>query len=139
MLKEFIDNNKVTSTSRTVGEEVLIEAQKSVGVSFGNELKEYLLKYGYLAFGFVELYGINSNQNLESDLVKQTNYIHNYFPQTSKLIAIENQGEGDYYMIDSNDNVYEFDSELGELTNLSIKLFEYILKRFETTKKYMNK
>lgn len=133
-LKEFMSKNNVTSTTRLVSTDVLLEAEKKIGLTFGEQLKEYLLKYGYLRFKFAELYGINSNQNLDSDLIKQTLYLHKYFPETCKYIAIENQGEGDYYIVDSYDNVYEYDSNLKEVVNINQKLFEYIIKRFEEIK-----
>ena len=63
-------------------------------------------------------------------MVKQTLYLHKYYPITRGFIALENQGEGDYYIVDENDNVYEYDSELEELTNKNIKVFDYILDRF---------
>jgi hypothetical protein len=133
-LEEFVKNNEVQSTTRTVGESVMVQAEKLVGVSFGAQLKEYIFKYGYLAFRFCELYGINSNENLESDLVSQTKYLHKYYPETQGYIAIENQGEGDYFLLDQDDNVFEYDTDIGELTAMDQKLFDYILQRFELIK-----
>ena len=80
-----------------------------MGVQIGKELADYILQYGYLAFEYSELYGINSRQFLESDMVKQTIYLHSYYPETREYIAIENHGEGDYYIVDKNDYIYEFD------------------------------
>lgn len=59
-------------------------------------------------------------------------YLHKYYPVTNKLIAIENQGEGDYYLVDDDDNVFEYDSEIDELINLHMKLNDYIVSRFES-------
>ena len=103
-----------------------------MGVQIGKELADYILQYGYLAFEYSELYGINSRQFLESDMVKQTIYLHSYYPETREYIAIENQGEGDYYLVDKNDYIYEFDVEMSTLTPTLIKLYEYILNRFES-------
>ncbi|MCR5772415.1 MAG: SMI1/KNR4 family protein [Butyrivibrio sp.] len=133
-LKAFIENNEVTSTTRLIDEATLIEAEKIIGITFGNQLKEYILTYGYLSYKFAELYGINSNQKIESDLVRQTLYLHKYFPIVNKYIAIENQGDGDYYVVDSSDHVFEFDSDLGELSDTGFKLFDYILDRFDGIK-----
>ena len=65
-------------------------------------------------------------------MITQSVYLHKYFPVTSNLIAIENQGEGDYFLVDNDDNVFEYDSELDELTDCGMKLNEYILSRFES-------
>lgn len=129
-LDDFISANKVTKTTRVVNSTFLFEIEKLIGLHFGPELKKYLLNYGYLSYKHIELYGINSNENENSDMVKQTLYLHKYYPITRGFIALENQGEGDYYVVDENDNVYEYDSELAELTNINVKVFDYILDRF---------
>lgn len=133
-LERFIDSNDVTYTTRLVDKCVIKEAEDKIGIKFGKQLREYILKYGYLSYEFAELYGINSNQNLDSDMVKQTVYLHKYFPETESLIAIENQGEGDYFLVDKDDNIFEYDSDLKELIDLKKKLFDYIFDRFEEIK-----
>lgn len=133
-IKSFISNNQVDMNSNTIDKSMVKQAEKVVSVRFGKELTEYLLKYGYLGYKHVELFGINPNQGLESDLVKQTLYIHEQFPATSDLVAIENQGDGDYYLVDSNDNVYEYDTSVKRLRKTGNKLFEYILQRFTSIK-----
>ena len=109
--------------------------QKKLQALVGKELTAYLLKYGYLGFEHVELYGMNSRQGLKSDLVSQTKYLHQHYPDTSSLVAIENQGEGDYYLVDSEDNVYEYDTNMKQLRKTGLKLFKYILKRFKAALK----
>lgn len=131
-LDEFIKSNNVTCTTRLIDEELLKEAEQIIGVDFGAELKKYILDYGYLCYKHIELYGINTNQKMKSDLITQSIYLHKYFPVTSNLIAIENQGEGDYYLVDNSDNVYEYDSELDELTDCGMKLYAYVLSRFSS-------
>lgn len=133
-LEQFIKENDVKYTTRLIEEDFISEAEKLVEVPFGNQLKEYVLKYGYLRYRFSELYGINSNQMQESDLITQTQYLHKYYLMTGCMIAIENQGEGDYFLVDREDNVYEFDSELKQLSDIEKKLFDYILERFESIK-----
>ena len=81
---------------------------------------------------YVEFFGMNPRQGLKSDLIEQTLYMHKYFPATSDLIAIDNQGEGDYYLVDSEDVVYEYDTSLKQLRKTALKLFEYIVERFES-------
>ena len=133
-LKEFIANNEVDKGRFLVDVSVVEAAEKEVGVEFGGELTQYILKYGYLAFEYVELYGMNSRLGLDSNMIKQTKYLHQYHPATASYIAIENQGEGDYYIVNSDDRVFSFDTELNRLTDTGLSLFEYILKRFEESK-----
>ena len=130
-IKQFIAENNVDQSNALIDVKLLEQAEKEVGLRFGEELTEYLLKYGYLGYEYIELYGMNSRQGLESDMVKQTLYLHKYFPVTKAYIALENQGEGDYYLVNSNDEVYEYISEQNELLNTGMTLYEYILQRFQ--------
>ena len=49
-IKEFITNNDVDQSNDTINVSMIEQAEKAVGVHFGEELTEYLLKYGYLGF-----------------------------------------------------------------------------------------
>lgn len=130
-LTDFIASNNVDQSRDTISASMIRDAEKAVGVQFGDELTQYLLKYGYLGFEYVEFFGMNQKQGLKSDLVEQTLYLHKYYPDTSNLIAIENQGEGDYYLVDSEDVVYEYDVSLKRKRKTGKKLFEHIVQRFE--------
>jgi hypothetical protein len=131
-ISDFIKKNDVEFTANRVSQEDLAAAQKELGLGFGRQLTDYLLHYGYLMFKSIELYGINSRQGLRSDMLTQTLYLHQYFPSTRALIALENQGDGAYYLVNSQDTVFELISEQGdEVKNTGLKLFEYILNRFE--------
>ncbi|MBP5167616.1 MAG: hypothetical protein ILP14_00225, partial [Oscillospiraceae bacterium] len=77
------------------------------------------------------LYGMNTRQGLDSELVKQTLYMHKYNPETSKMIAIENQGDGDYFLVNSEDDVFEYDTDINELQPTGKKLSEYLIIRLE--------
>ena len=129
-LDKFIKEKGVEFTKNLINMENINEAQNYLGITFGSELKEYILEYGYLAYEYAELYGINSIQLMESDMIKETKRLHELFPKTANLIIIENQGDGDYYLVDSNDNVYEYISDIDELTDVKMSLFDYILNRF---------
>ena len=131
-LEKFIEENEVDKTTNLVDESVIAEAEGQLQVTFGTQLKQYILKYGYLGYEYAELYGMNSNENLKSDLVEQTKYLHKYYPETKNYIAIENQGEGDYYLVDQSDMVFEYDTDMEKMTSIGCTLFEYIVKRFES-------
>lgn len=135
-LKQFISENDVEMSNAVINFQMLKEAEKVLGVKFGSEITEYLTKYGYLGYKYVELYGMNTRQGLDSDMIKQTLYLHQYFPATFGLIAIENQGDGDYYLVNADDEVFEFDAELKELTSKNLTFFEYVLNRFKNAADY---
>lgn len=130
-LGNFIKNNDCDYSRNIISSEVLKMAEDTIGIKFGNQLSEYLLKYGYLGYKSVELYGMNSNQGLNSDLFEQTMYLHNSFEITKPYIAIDKIQDSVYTLIDSDDNIYVCDLEKNIVRNVNIKLLDYIIKRFE--------
>lgn len=137
-LKDFIQSHDIDQSKNLIDESLLKAAEQMTGISFGSELREYLLQYGYLGYGFAELYGMNARQGLNSDMVKETLYLHEYYPETKEFVAIENQGEGDYYLVNGRDEVYEYDANLGKLVQMKYTLFEYIAHRFEQVDQTLN-
>ena len=81
---------------------------------------------------------MNARQGLNSDMVKETLYLHEYYPETKEFVAIENQGEGDYYLVNGRDEVYEYYANLGKLVQMKYTLFEYIVHRFEQVDQTLN-
>lgn len=126
----YLNKHEVEHCEDRVDAEFVTKLEESLGVKFGSFLVEYILQYGYLIYGSVELYGVTKRQGLASDMIKQTEYLHKYFDKTGNFIAIENAGDGDYYLVDSADNVFEYDSELDELIDVKMKLEDYIINRF---------
>ena len=137
-LKDFIQSHDIDQSKNLIDESLLKAAEQMTGISFGSELREYLRQYGYLGYGFAELYGMNARQGLNSDMVKETLYLHEYYPETKEFVAIENQGEGDYYLVNGRDEVYEYDANLGKLVQMKYTLFEYIVHRFEQVDRTLN-
>ncbi len=90
-----------------------------------------ILKYGYLAYRYIEFYGINSVQKKESDMVKQTKYLNQYFNRTIGYVALENIGDGTYALVSPEDKVYEYSSDDNSIRDTEMKLFDYILSRFK--------
>ena len=133
--QDFSDTNEIEYTENRITETEISFYEKEMGVPMGPQLREYLLNYGYIAFLFVELYGINSIQKENSDMVKQTKFLHEQFPLTKDLIVLEDQGDGDYYLVDHEDVVYRYIMGSETVSNQEIKLFEYITKRFEDIKR----
>ncbi len=129
-LAAYIKEHEVEYCEDRVNDEFVPKIEEVLGVKLGSFLVEYILQYGYLIYGSMELYGITKRQGLESDLIKQTEYLHKYFDKTGSFIAIENVGDGDYYLVDSSDNVFEYDSELDELIDTKKKFEDYIIGRF---------
>jgi hypothetical protein len=119
-------------SSNRVNIDFLSRIEEELGIVLGEQLKHYILEYGYLAFKFVELFGITDNQKLNSDMVMKTKFLHNNFSCTQGFVALEDAGDGDFFLVDSQDNIFEFIPESGnDLKPLNQKLFDYIYSRFD--------
>ena len=134
-LNEFLEKNEVLYGRDLIEPDDVPGIENQIGVSFGKELSQYVLHHGYLAYKHIELYGINSKQMADSDMVKQTLYLHKYFPLTKGYIALENTGDGNYIMVSSDDDVFEFYSDDNQMQNMGMKLFSYIISRFQSAEK----
>lgn len=133
-LNQFIKNNAVDYSDKTIDIANIENYESKIDLKMGKQLIEYITKYGYLGYKSIEFYGINSKQELNSDLIKQTIYLHEYYDITKPYIAIENVGDNIYATVDSNDNVFICDLVTKNIKNINLKLFEYIIKRFNEIK-----
>ena len=129
-LSQFVESKEVYYGKNLVSADEMKSIERELGISFGKELSQYVLKYGYLGYKHIELYGLNSKQMYESDMIKQTKYLHKYFPKTADYIALENTGDGNYIVVSSSDDVFEYTSEDDGIHKMGMKLFNYILNRF---------
>ncbi|MCM1364403.1 MAG: SMI1/KNR4 family protein [Faecalibacterium sp.] len=130
--KDYIKNINVDFSADKINIDDIPIIEIFIGLKFGDQLKEYILNYGYLGYEYIELFGINNRLGTRSNMVKQTRYLHKYFSETKNLIALEDQGDGDYYLVDSNDYVFRFLSSGNELIPTKMKLFDYIKHRFNS-------
>lgn len=130
-LNQFAETRAVDFSARPASCDSIQAAQRVLNVPFGPQLKEYLTRYGYLGFGSVEFYGMNECQQLRSDLVTQTQYLHRYYPATVGYVAVENTGEGCYALVDRKDRMIRYLTETGETIALQEDLNGYILRRFQ--------
>ena len=133
-LKEFVKKNDCDFSKFLPSEDLVNEAEKVLNIKFGEQLRKYLLTYGYLGYKYIMFAGLVANMGLKSDLVGETLANHKYFKETEGLIYIEDQGDADYYMIDSDDFVYRICPGAHIFEKLNIKLFDYMLERFECAK-----
>lgn len=138
-IEEFIKSHNVDYSNNRVTERELEEILDKTKLEFGPQLKEYILKYGYLGYEYMEFDGLVCNLGEKSPMFLDSLKLHQRFDKTNGLIVLENQGDGDYYLVDSGDNVFRFILDTNELINLNMKLNDYILKRFLEVKENCEK
>ena len=129
-LDAFIRTHDVDYTKTPANDTIVKNAESKLGVKIGPQLYKYLTQYGYLGYEHVEFHGITKQQGLNSDMVKDTLKVHKLSSDTRNMVVIENQGEGDYFLVDSEDKVYEFDINMGKVVPTKYSLFRYIEYRF---------
>ena len=103
--------------------------EKMLNCNFGEQLKKYLLDLGYVSYRNVELYGITADLGVDSDMVKTTKRLQKSFPALKGLIAVENQGDGDYYFVDQNDRMFRFLIASKEVIDLHMSFEDYVISR----------
>ena len=74
---DFVCKHDVDFAAYLPSKGLVNQIENTIGVKIGDQLKQYLLEYGYLGFESIEFYGANEKQGLSSDIVKQTIYLHN--------------------------------------------------------------
>lgn len=129
-LQEFVRENKIEFCKNLISETDLKQILTKNNFNIGSQLQYYILNFGYLSYKYVELYGINSIQKENSDMIKQSLYLHKYYESTKNLIALESMGEGDFILVDNNDKLFNFNSEDNTIVNLSMDLENYIIEHF---------
>ena len=134
-IDKFVRENKVDYTPHApVSEELIEQAQAALKVRFGEQLREYLKKYGYLGFGSIEYNGLNSKQEMGSDLIKETEALHTYFPKSRDTVELGLYGEDGCILVDSDDQVYIHYLDEDEVVPCHMNLEEFILDQFNEEK-----
>lgn len=130
-LDRFVKDNSVVATLYKIPKNRVLQYEIILGVKMGPQLKRYILNYGLLMYKHIRLFGINYIQKFESDMITETLFLHKEFGnKTHNLIAVEDQGDGDYYLVDEKDRVFRFICGCNELEETGLTLNQYILERF---------
>ncbi len=125
---EEIEKNKNILKSKPVKDEVIQRYADELGVSFGQEFKEYIKRFGCISIGSLEFYGICGDNDKIPSAIHATKMMRKHIPTLSKdLIVFYEVGDGSFYCIDSQDEVYlcEFD----KCSKYNMKFEQFILKQ----------
>lgn len=132
--KQMVESfgNDIEFSNNLINENNIASFENEIESKFGDELKYYILNYGYLAMNDIEFFGINSKQMSKSDMIQTTKDLHTNFNLTQNLIAFMKSTDDIYYLIDENDKMFRFDSVVSTLTPLEIDLITFIKNQLET-------
>ncbi|MCK9337702.1 MAG: SMI1/KNR4 family protein [Arcobacteraceae bacterium] len=111
-------------SAKSVSDEQISTFEKELNISFGNEFKTYLKEFGCISKDYLEFYGICGENNSIPSAIFATKSMRNNVPNFSKdLIVFYEIGDGRFYCVDTNDNVYLCDFDKVTDTNTSFKSF----------------
>jgi len=127
-ISEFNAKYKPDTFIRKPNEEAIKNAEKELGVTFGPQLKKYLLTYGGISYKFVEFEGLAATR-VKSDIVQRTLNARELGLDKKYIVILKIHDEGLYAVVDSKDNVYEFDSALGskKYKDMKMKFEDYFI------------
>lgn len=137
----MLDLNTITfdleCSKNLVSEDFMAEVENVLHFKIGEQLRKYLLDYGYIAFGNTELSGINSLQGMDSDMIKDTLKLREISNLTDQYVVIENIDSHSLVLCDKEDKMHSAVS--GDLANYKITplnktLFEFIMSRYHKEK-----
>jgi len=130
-IHDLLQKENIQKSNFLPTEELLLKAQEKLNFKMGILLKDYLLNCGFLEFFFVEINGIYANKGLDSDLITKTISLQERFEKTKGFILLEDKGDGDYILCDSNDKVYEFIPSMSfEIKPLNVDIISYLESRY---------
>lgn len=128
-LKDILLKYDIDYSVRRIDAEEIKKYEELLGTEFGVQLREYIINYGYIGYRHIEMYGINAVQGESSDMIKTTIALRQRDSQLNGLIAVENQGDGEYYFVDSKDQIYRYFQGSKELSKISVEMESYIVHR----------
>lgn len=116
-----------------ISKDFLNEVEDILHFKFGEQLKKYLLDYGYISFGSTEFNGMNSLQAMDSDLIKDTLGLRGLSNLTNQYVVIENIDNHNLVLCDKEDKTYSATSDdlvSYKITPLNKTLFEFIIFKY---------
>ncbi len=103
-LKEF--NIELETTDSATDEEIE-NFEKVLSIQLGNEYRSFLKEFGTLEIEYFEFYGIYGNNLSLPSAIYATEYTRKNIEKFSKdLIVFYETGDGSFYCVDTNDNVF---------------------------------
>ena len=111
-LKLFLSDNSDApgfSIVESVSEKLILKSEKTLGIIFSPELREYLKLFGTLSFRSVEFFGLGFNEKSFFNIVSRTIELKEKYSIPENHVPIEYLGEGYYALYDCRSgNVYEW-------------------------------
>ena len=134
-LGKILENKEVDylKEEQLIDERDILTIENEIGVKIGKQLKDYLLKYGYLGYKHIEFCGISKKLFLNSSMIIETKNIHNREEIFEKYIVVMSIDGHEFYLVDSQDRIFHL------IIEADIIKFDYLGLYFdEFINQYLN-
>ncbi len=103
-LRERLNSDANVERGTGVAIDEVDHAERLLDVVFGSSYRSFLIDFGWVSVGSIELYGLGADIPPYLDVVKETLWerIEAGRPLPHHLIPIVNTGGGDHYCLDSS-------------------------------------
>jgi hypothetical protein len=125
-----INENKNIIRAKPVDETTVCAYEKELGVTFGQEFKTYLKEFGCISVDYLEFYGICGNNDKIPSAIHATKSMRKHLPTLpNNLVVFYEIGDGSFYCVDENDEV--FLCEYDRCTKVNQTFKDFLFKTIE--------
>lgn len=106
--------------------------ESKLGLKVGEEYRAFLKEFGNLSVEYLEFYGICKSEDSIPSAVFATLNAREEINLYKDFIVVEEVGNGDFYCVDSKDNVYLFKyGEFDNPQNLNLTFKAFLLQQIK--------
>lgn len=107
MFEKLKELNIELETTGSATDEEIDKFEKKLSIKLGNEYKSFLKEFGTLEIEYFEFYGIYGTNTSLPSAIYATEYARKNIENFPKyLIVFYETGDGSFYCVDENDNVF---------------------------------
>ena len=105
-LQVFLKQYQIDFSNCRIKVEDIPIFEEHLGTKFCQQLKNYLLEYGYIGYKSFEMLGINRKQYFESDMVKETLAFYELCPEyKGKAVVVFKNDKDDFYILEEDNHI----------------------------------
>lgn len=107
MFEKLRELNIELKTTDSATNEEIEQFEKELSIKLGKEYRSFLKEFGTLEIEYFEFYGIYGSNTTLPSAIHATKYARKNIKNFSKdLIVFYEVGDGSFYCVDKNDNVF---------------------------------
>lgn len=122
-------------SGKGASETQISDLESKLGIKIGEQYREFLKEFGVLSVEYLEFYGIAKSDDCIPSAVFATLSAREDIDFYKDFVVVQDIGEGSFYCIDSNDNVYLCEyGEFDKPKDLKMKFKDFLIKEINELK-----